>query len=384
MFLKNQPENQVDDYKKMLQMMGSLSNLFSENTKPYIDSRVAEKLFCLCLDAQDVSRSDCTADATKNAIGIGVKTFLKSSGSSSVQKIAEFNSKMSLYEGNSPEDMIRKIATFRNDRVETTKRAYGLDKTLYHCIVRDEGKILIVECPLSIIEIEQIRLTKSSNSNIINFNDGINEYNFNKSKSVLQKRFSVDGPECEISVDIVNDPYELLKETLHSHKFTKYQEVKPFAYLPLYSYKTGRVKYVPEKSGLNQWNARGRARADNELYIPIPTDFRKVYPDFFPPREVPFNLLLPNGEIIIAKQCQDGSNTGEHHGKALMSNPNEDLGTWVLRHVLQLTEGKVVTYERLLQLGFDCVKIVKEDNENYSIDFAPIDSYENFLYVAEE
>ena len=41
-----------------------------------------------------------------------------------------------------------------------------------------------------------------------------------------------------------------------------------FIILPLYSV---RDNNVPTKSGLNQWNAAGRKRHPNEVYIPIPS-----------------------------------------------------------------------------------------------------------------
>ena len=57
-------------------------------------------------------------------------------------------------------------------------------------------------------------------------------------------------------------------------------------YLPLYSYRT---KEVELKSGLNAWNAAPKnknsstLRPLNEVYIPIPLEFHKKYPDFFCP-----------------------------------------------------------------------------------------------------
>lgn len=80
-----------------------------------------------------------------------------------------------------------------------------------------------------------------------------------------------------------------------------------YVILPLFS---ERKKEVPEKSGLNQWNARGRTRDPNEVYIPVPILIYHKFPNFFPPREIQFSLCLPNGSSIQAKICQD-------NGKAL-------------------------------------------------------------------
>lgn len=64
---------------------------------------------------------------------------------------------------------------------------------------------------------------------------------------------------------------------------------------------------------------------------------------------------------MSAKICQDG-------GKALMSNPNKELGKWLLRDVLHLKEGELLTMEKLNRFGFDSVIITKIDSENFKID----------------
>lgn len=62
-------------------------------------------------------------------------------------------------------------------------------------------------------------------------------------------------------------------------------------YLPLVSYNTYGRPYVPEKSGLNQWNADGRLRNSLEVYIPIPISVHRQFHDFFPDRNTQFNLI---------------------------------------------------------------------------------------------
>ncbi|MGL4983034.1 MAG: hypothetical protein ACRC4W_09345, partial [Treponemataceae bacterium] len=126
---------------------------------------------------------------------------------------------------------------------------------------------------------------------------------------------------------------------------------KETIYLPLYSPLSGEVQ---EKSGLNQWNARGRLRDPNEVYIVVPKWIHKRYQNFFSDRDQIFTLVLPDKNNLQAKICQDA-------GKALMSNPNKDLGKWILRKVLQLKEGELVTYQKLEALGIDSVRIDKID-----------------------
>ena len=177
-------DEQKNYYCKMLEMMGSLSNLFSESPKPYLVSRVTENLFCRCLDAENLSRSDVTADAKKNSVGIGIKTWV----GSNLQKIAEFNSLKKTYENDNEKDMIFKIANYRNERIDFTLRTHNLEKMIYHCTVREDGIILVQECPLIPIDTKNIgNIWRKENS--IHFDDGINEYSFNISKSTLYKKF---------------------------------------------------------------------------------------------------------------------------------------------------------------------------------------------------
>ncbi len=61
------------------------------------------------------------------------------------------------------------------------------------------------------------------------------------------------------------------------------------------------MKFIFERSGLNQWNANGRKRDFGEIYIPIPAELHKKYPNFFPPRDEIFNLQIPTGDIFFCK-----------------------------------------------------------------------------------
>jgi len=61
-----------------------------------------------------------------------------------------------------------------------------------------------------------------------------------------------------------------------------------------------------------------------------------------------------------------------------MSYSNKELGKWLLRDVLRLKEGEVLTYEKLQYLGVDSLRIEKIDNENFKVGFAEFGSYEKF------
>jgi hypothetical protein len=142
-----------------------------------------------------------------------------------------------------------------------------------------------------------------------------------------------------------------------------------YVILPLFSEQGGI--HVPERSGLNQWNADGRLRASDEAYIRIPSWIHRVFRGFFPSRDTSFVLTLPNGTNISAKVCQDNS-------KALMSNPNVALGEWILRIVLNQSYGKLATYQTLINAKIDSVKIVKINESNYSISCCPLGTYNEF------
>lgn len=370
MFLENQPAEKVDYYKRLLNAIGSLSNLFSEAPEPYLASRVTENLFCKAFEAENLSRSDVSADALKNGVGFGIKTFINGNGRT-MQKIAEFNGDHLTFNNLTPEEKIKKIAQLRNERLETTKRIFGLNDLVYHCITRKVGKIIVFETPAPVIDISKITNITPKNSTIY-FSDPSGEYSFYTSKSTLYKRFITDNILLEVPVRILKDPFDAVEKLIkEAGLIFSPVKVQPHVFLPLYS-KRGGTKEVSAKSGLNQWNAGGRKRDPNEIYIPIPSWIvNDKFKNFFPPRDKAFELTLPDRSTMTAKICQDNS-------KALMSNLNSALGKWLLRDVLNLKEKELLTYEKLSNIGLDTVVVYKIDDEHYDIDFTRIGSYENF------
>ena len=67
-----------------------------------------------------------------------------------------------------------------------------------------------------------------------------------------------------------------------------------------------------------------------------------------------------------------------------MSNPNRDLGKWLLRDVLKLPEGTVVTYELLQEKGFDTVVFEKISDTYYKVDFTDSSVYDELYAKSEE
>ena len=368
MFFNIQNKYQQDEYQKFLKIVGHLSNLFSESATPYLYYRIAEKIFCKAFEAEDLSRSDVSADAKKMSVGIGLKTFL-AGNHKTFQKVAEFGGDQNLYEHLNTHEKILKIAELRNARIDFTQRVHALENSIYHCVIRDNGKFMIHEEQMHFIDTVNIKNIKT-NKGSISFDDGVEEYSFLTSKNTLAKRFLTEKIIYEFPIEILENPLDVLSQCLsniHSPLINN-EAIPEMIYLPLY----GSKNIVYERSGLNQWNAKGRKRDISEVYIPIPVIIHKNYPSFFPNRDKTFNLKLPDGKTIQSKLCQAGD-------KALMSYSNKELGQWILRDVLKLKEGELATYNMLQILGIDSVRIDKINDENYEINFASSGSFENFI-----
>lgn len=346
------------NYFSMLALMASLSNLFSESEIPFIHYRITENLFCKYIGAENLSRTDTAYDARWNDIGIGIKTFIFTNNFS-IQKIAEFNAlsyELSHLKGL---DLAYKLADFRNDRIKVANSLYGIKSSLYHIIGRKEGSLRVFNTSYDFVDKENIKILNNTEKGI-HFTDGKNKYSFQRSKSVLLKEFILPESAHIIGVDIIKDPFKLLEKLIGDKVCQSKETTKKKILLPLFS-KRGDANYVPEKSGLNQWNAAGRARDENEIYIPVPASVHREHPHFFPDRDTVFTLHLPDGSSMDAKLCQQGS-------KALMSNPNKTLGEWLLRKVLHKKPDSLVTYTDLEIAGFDSLVVTKNNDRSYNVD----------------
>lgn len=222
---------------------------------------------------------------------------------------------------------------------------------------------------MNFIDIDNIKLINESQHTYI-FTDGIEEYKFDSSKSTLYKRFITDTYFAYIKVDILTDPIEALRKISIASEDVVI-DFSQSVIIPLYSMKNGE-KTIFSKSGLNQWNAGGRVRDYDEVYIPFNSTLREMYEGFFPPRDTPFEVTLPNGETMSMKLCQENC-------KALMSNPNKALGKWLLRDVLKVPYGQIITYQDLLEIGIDSVSFKKIEDKKYMLDFKNVGEFENFI-----
>jgi hypothetical protein len=409
----------IERYSRLLQAVASMSRLYSDNTIPYVDSRFVEKLFVETTGAKDLSRSDKSFDALLSPdIGVGIKTFLSASGNSKREKVAEFTSfaNNGEFEGLSPEELALKTAGFRNNRVlsDANELAIVMEKSIYHCLVRTGSGAIVHEEPYMLVDLANLRPTDRS-GNILKewqaigkgvfFTDGVSNYNFNGSKNVLFKEFKFDSGSGIIELPMFADIFDRITKwfdggmpqaitvsddsgkelvTIDSPEYGR--PGIDFVVLPLYSVRTG-LKEVAEKSGINQWNAGGRLRKFGEAYIPIPIEVHRRCPGFFPARDTKFPMFLPNSATAVpGKVCQES-------GKALMSDPNTVLGNWimkVLRPSLKDSDflrapnstDMPFVYSDLLAVGKDSVivrKTIDKSISNFSLEFAPLGSYEEFV-----
>lgn len=378
MFYEKQPIANREEYKQMLALVGQLSNIFSESDCPFLSYRAHENIFCKYLGAENIARSDCSADAKSDKLGVGLKTWMGNDD----QKVAEFGRLKKNYAQLTGIDLVKQIAEYRNERIRVTKKLHGLDSMIYHVVKRVPGVMQILEGVFDEIDIDNITLIpKKGKENNTYFTDGKHKYHFSTSKNTLYMIFDFLEQLDSFEVKILEDPYTVLLKTMENpderiRKFIDFGTQKPQLCLRLYSVKKNK-KIVELKSGLNQWNAKGRPRNPNEVYIPYPKVDRDRIPDFFPPRNTPFNLRLPDGTVIPAKVCQQDN-------KAIMSNPNRLLGKWLLRDVFELPDWKLVTYEMLEKFGIDSVIFTKNAELDYSIEFSDLGTYEQFYGVEEE
>lgn len=378
MFFDIQKKELLEDYERMLKAVGSLSKLFNDSSTPYLYYRAHENAFCRAFKAENLSRSDTSIDALSvDRVGIGLKTFLHNNGATK-QKVAEFNQLSDEINSlrKAPIELARKVAELRNYRIQTAVTQYNAKSMIYHCITRDDKRFQVHEWEMKEIVIDKIKIEDTERSgNIVNFSDPHNEYSFNCSKSTLYKRFNCKKIIHEFEVPILDDPFSLLmhigtKEELIGEANTKKPGID-YVYLPLFSTRS-KDGEPGEGSGLNQWNAGGRARDPDEIYIPIPSWIHEKCDGFFPDNnEEIFTIELPNKTELSAKLCQQGS-------KGLMSNPNKALGKWVLRDVLRVKEGELVTRSILNRAGIDSVYIEKTNTGYYKIDFAKTGKFETF------
>ena len=357
-------KEQQDEYKKFLQVYGSLSNLFRQKHGepiPYLDSKFQETIYARVFSSENVDIGNTPHDILSvfgsERIGIGLKTWMNSTPSyQKVMQLKRYKDDIMLHEHN-PYEMVYVISSIKNERMKSDYNRLGLDENsnIYHYITRDAGALVIQECTYPLIELNKITNINRTDSSIT-WTDGIKNYKFTFGDSQIWQYFGESRDSTildKIKVEIMDDPFTFLVKAYESlgpsssemgRKILSKAFIAPGndtiafspdkdssniveCFLPLYSF---RSKNVEEKSGLNAWNAAPKnplnptPRPLNEVYIPIPREFHNKYPDFFVKNifefekmqseyngerkfkpEIRFTLVLPNGREIPALVTQD-------------------------------------------------------------------------------
>lgn len=395
------------EYVQFLKIFGALSGLFKDlnegvnSKKPYLYYRNHEQLYVKVFDVSDLTRKDGAFDAlaafNDQRVGIGLKTWIHMSDKS-YQKIAEFNKLAPdqinpLLAKGDYEAAIKKIAYLRNKRLELDKRLYNTTQEIYHFITRDDGIMNIVESYYNKIDLDNIKYLKC-NGKTLSFTDGVSNYKYYSSKSVLMAEFDASDHEIisKIPIDQFENPFDLIKQiSLNdlSSEQKQFEYKQNTIYLPMYSDLNFSIQPT---SALNAQLGKPKVKGSNkrrpayEAYIHIPSWIHRVFPNFFgtdpfadnPVNTTdPFNLYLPNGNVVTARNTQDNA-------KGLQTNPQNILGKWILRDVFGLNPYEKLTDEMLIEFGVDSFKIVKIDEKNYSIDLAPTFAFEKWKLNLED
>ena len=124
---------------------------------------------------------DCSADAKKERIGIGLKTWMGQDD----QKVAEFGRLRETFASLSGIELVKKIAEYRNERIRITKNLNGIEALIYHIVKRIPGAMQILECSFDCIDVDNLRLLDNrGNVNNTYFTDGRHTYHFSSSKNM--------------------------------------------------------------------------------------------------------------------------------------------------------------------------------------------------------
>lgn len=332
-------------------MNGSLHELSSTNETILINSRSVEYMLCESFNLTNVARKDSPIDAFKNQCGFGIKTFgllhLNDKTLHKLEKVAEFKyDSLTISQCPSNFDKAVKVSTLRNQRLIVAMRSESLNNLLYILILRLKKEIFFYEHSYELINTNKIIII-NSNEKSIKFTDGSNIYSYKYSNSTLYQEFSIEKSKIK-EIYIIEKTYS--SKELEDKLISKNEISLLFSDI------------LKPASGLNQGHAKGRKRDPDEIYIPIKSTIHKQFPYFFPRNkqdlDMPFTLMLTNKKFVNCKICQSNR-------KALMSNPNKELGKHILRELLKIPKEQVCTMEHIEKSGYTGLKVIKNNNIYY-------------------
>lgn len=128
-----------------------------------------------------------------------------------------------------------------------------------------------------------------------------------------------------------------------------------------------RFGQVPERSGLNWWNAGGRPRKLDEVYIPLPRHYAGEAAVVFGGTVVGtrFHAYLVSTDEWITLRLEGTVDRENRLAKQIASDGDKTrLGSWLLRDCLQLPARHVVTARDLLTYGNTSVTFVRQGTDS--------------------
>lgn len=329
--------------------------------------------------------------------------------------------------------MISKTRNRRMASHEATIAGVGNDpeavfgERYYHYLCpADDGTIFVGETAYSQIDLSRLQLLVNGKKSVV-FTDSRKVYKYTFADSTLHMNFDHRGSGKSAGSDIVDkfaatyltDPYRALA-LMAKPSILNGSGLEQIATLPvsepttssdteshvwtIYSprkYRDTPAGEVHAKSGLNHWHAGPKnpnhpesGRPIDEAYIPIPRSvkFHQEFPNFFGVDEygTPISKMVKNNKgtwesVFPGRKNKERrsfelilkpSNTSirayltESSNKAIMSlGKQTELGRWLLRDVMQLEVGEILTRSKLIEINIDAFKLTKLGNRRVSLEF---------------
>lgn len=208
-------------YIQKLTSVCALSKMFDAESKVlHLNYRSHENIFCETFGMENLASCDlsfdCIANMNGRNVGVGLKTF---SDGYPAQKIAEFNTMSHLFHGKDDEELVLAVALLRNERMMGDIKELGVDRAIYHTIVRGNTTLHIFEEPYELIDIGRLKITGKNKSTVF-FEDGKACYSFRKTKNTLFKRFFTSNDrwyqQTQINVNVVENPFQIIDKVLQT------------------------------------------------------------------------------------------------------------------------------------------------------------------------
>lgn len=376
-------------YTKRLGEFLALSKLFSEKDNLFLDPKILEYIFCTTFSVFRTSKDNMSFDAVTNTEGIAIKTFIRKSAFQ-FEKVSQFKGKENRIDDSinrRPLLIARHIARLFNERLASSMYLNDVKGFFFHVILRNKSEFDIAEFPFTRIEAHKVAVdnavpnAKKTKWSIINFSDGQHSFKFSSSDQQLWLNFRNPENLRFKCASKIRRPLDFISRAfvrkLNKENFPGYNEV-PFFVLPLYSIDKNNSKYVELCSGINQWNSKPRKNQPRrnffEVYIPFNKNVRTKTGGFFPKKGTPFQLVFPDGQVHAAKIT-----SGDKFGKGIYTNPNRQLGLWLLRNIRGNLKNNIpISYDHLMNFNSDCIIFFKFPRKIYEIFFAPIGFFEEF------